>query len=222
MEDGGLATAAYWAPLLETIADIAFAVVIVALAVELVAGRIAKRFEHQIDAAREERIAQLQAIAPRVLSVPAQNVLREKLNQFAPVFATVGTTQPLRHAFDIDSLESQIAGVLALAGWKANAGTTWGTDERPSGVWVSTREGDDVSASAADIFVQELNAAGIVAHRDPKPFARPKPPRPSDPAPLPPGTSGGSIAGTQYRNALSAQREWDYLPGLQVLVGTKP
>jgi hypothetical protein len=54
-----LATATYWAPVLETIADIAFAVVIVALAVELVAGRLAKRFEHQIDAAREVQIAQL-------------------------------------------------------------------------------------------------------------------------------------------------------------------
>jgi hypothetical protein len=59
MEDAGLATATYWAPLLETIADIAFAVVIVALAVELVSGRIAKRFERQIEGARELRIAEL-------------------------------------------------------------------------------------------------------------------------------------------------------------------
>jgi hypothetical protein len=35
MNDPALATAAYWAPLLTTVADIAFAVVIVALAVEL-------------------------------------------------------------------------------------------------------------------------------------------------------------------------------------------
>lgn len=54
-----LATAGYWAPLLETIADIAFAVVIVALAVELVSGRIAKRFERKIESARELKIAKL-------------------------------------------------------------------------------------------------------------------------------------------------------------------
>jgi hypothetical protein len=59
MDGNELARAEYWAPLLETIADIAFGIVIVALAVELVAGRIAKRFERQIDAARELQIAEL-------------------------------------------------------------------------------------------------------------------------------------------------------------------
>jgi hypothetical protein len=71
-----LATATYWAPVLETIADAAFAVVIVALAVELVSGRIAKRFEHRIDADRELKIAELnketeqlrQLAGPRLLN----------------------------------------------------------------------------------------------------------------------------------------------------------
>jgi hypothetical protein len=59
MEDTGLATATYWVTLLETIADVAFAIVIIALAVELVSGRIAKRFERQIVAAQELKIAEL-------------------------------------------------------------------------------------------------------------------------------------------------------------------
>ena len=54
-----LDTATYWAPLLETIADVAFAIVIVALLVELVSGRVAKRFEHQLASARELEIAKL-------------------------------------------------------------------------------------------------------------------------------------------------------------------
>jgi hypothetical protein len=79
------------------------------------------------------KIAELQSIAPRVLSVSTQTKLRENLKPFAPLVAVMGTTQPLRHAFDVDSLEAQLAGVLALSGWTANAGTTWGGDERPSG-----------------------------------------------------------------------------------------
>jgi hypothetical protein len=59
MNGPALAVAAYWAPVLETIADIAFAIVIVALAVELVSGRIAKRFERQIEQANELKIAEL-------------------------------------------------------------------------------------------------------------------------------------------------------------------
>ncbi len=59
MNNAQLASATYWAPMLETVADIAFAIVIIALAVELVAGRVARRFEKQIDAARELRIAEL-------------------------------------------------------------------------------------------------------------------------------------------------------------------
>jgi hypothetical protein len=79
-----LATATYWAPWLETVADIAFAVVIVALAVELVSGRIARRFERQIDAARELQIAQLnneterlrKQIAPRSVGREFEEVLK--------------------------------------------------------------------------------------------------------------------------------------------------
>jgi len=181
--------------------------------------------EHHWDLARERAAlvtAQLQAIAPRVLSVPAQNELQEKLKPFASSVIEIGTTQPLRHAFDVDSLEAQLAGVFALAGVRTSAGLTWGTDERPSGVWVSAREGEANAASAADVIVSELMESGIVAHRDPKPFAGPIPPRPPDPAPLPPGTTGGSIAGTQYRAALSAQIEWKFLSKIRVVFGTKP
>jgi hypothetical protein len=171
-----LATATYWAPLLETIADIAFAVVIVALAVELISGRIAKRFERIIDNARELKIAELQRIAPRILSISAQNDVREKLAPFGRVVAYIGTTTPLTHAFDIDSLGSQIAGVLSLAGWRVTPGVTWGSEDRPAGIVVSTREGNEQVDDAARIFVSELNKDFIQASYDPKHFGPPKSP----------------------------------------------
>jgi hypothetical protein len=121
---------------------------------------------------QNDKIVALLRIAPRILPAPDQ--IAQKLKSFAPLVAQVGTTNPLNHAFDIDSLGTQIAGLLALAQWKALAGAVWGTDDRPSGVWVSARESEAGAASAADMLVKELNAAGIIAHRDSKPFCWPE------------------------------------------------
>jgi len=144
-----------------------------------------------------------------------------------PFVVMIGTTTPLNHAFDIDSLASQIAGVLALAGSRAQAGTTWGRDDRPMGVWVSSREGDNGAASAADILIAELNKDGIVAHKEPKPFAGPKPSPPPEPSPVPPSAhespeTAGREALAQLRMHTQQQQLWNQMPDIIVVVGTKP
>jgi hypothetical protein len=127
MEGAELATATYWAPLLETIADVAFAVVIVALAVELVSGRLAKRFERQIDAARELQIAELKKEtsaaqlelaklkAPRAIS-PEQRVrISELMHEFAGQEYWGMVASDVADAWD---LWREISLALDLAGWK--------------------------------------------------------------------------------------------------------
>jgi len=60
MQEAALANAGLWAERLEIVADIAFAIVIIALLVELVSGRIAKHFRAELDGARELQLATLQ------------------------------------------------------------------------------------------------------------------------------------------------------------------
>jgi hypothetical protein len=121
MEGTELATASYWAPLLESIADIAFAIVIVALAVELVPGRIAKRFERQIEAARELRIAELnnetvrlrKQLAPRRLTAEQKELIAEKLKAFAGTAFAMSAVGPEPIDFAIDTADA-----LKAAEWK--------------------------------------------------------------------------------------------------------
>lgn len=142
----------------------------------------AARLEKEAAEARL-KIAELQQIAPRILSVPAQNSLREALKGIGPLVVHVGTSMPLVHAFDIDSLASQIAGAIALAGWRAQAGVTWGREDRPTGIWIASKE-DKEAATASDIIVAELNKAGIVAQRDPQSLGGAKPPVPAGAPPM--------------------------------------
>src|SRR5262249_44053298 len=127
MEGTELATATYWAPVLETIADVAFAVVIVALAVELVSGRLAKRFERQIDAARELQIAELKKEtaaaqlelaklkAPRTI-LPEQRVrISELMHEFAGQEYWGMVASDVADAWD---LWREISLSLELAGWR--------------------------------------------------------------------------------------------------------
>lgn len=136
--------------------------------------------------------------------MPDQNLLVEKLRGTKPFAVAIGTTMPLQHAFDIDSLVAQIAGALSLAGWKPQPGIAWGSDDRPSGVSISVREGDDEASAASDIIAADLNAFGIVSHREAKPFAGPKPPKPEPPHLVP--ALGG----------------WNEMPDIQIVVGIKP
>jgi hypothetical protein len=57
MENPELTSAAYWASVLESIANWAFLVVVLALAIEFIAGRAAAPFKEKIDKARETQIA---------------------------------------------------------------------------------------------------------------------------------------------------------------------
>jgi hypothetical protein len=113
MEEAGLTTATYWAPRLETIADIAFAIVIVALAVELVAGRVARRFERQIEAARELKIAELnnetaqlqKIVAGRQLDTKQATSVANALKRFAGrqifISAYAGDAEGMRLALQL-------------------------------------------------------------------------------------------------------------------------
>lgn len=106
MDTPALATAAYWAALLENIADFAFVVVIVALAVELVAGRVSRHFQGQLDRARELQIVSLRnetaqlnhenlklqaLLAPRSLKVDQQADLSQAMEPFAGKKILVGS-----------------------------------------------------------------------------------------------------------------------------------
>jgi hypothetical protein len=88
-----------------------------------------------------DKVAQLQRNAPRNLSTEAQEALRATLGSFSGMTAWIGTTTPLVHTYDIDSLGAQLADALLLAGWKVTPGVTWGSDDRPIGIVVSAREG---------------------------------------------------------------------------------
>jgi hypothetical protein len=231
MDQGDLASVAAWLHWLSVVKYVGGAMVVLGVAAELLGDWFSEPLQKKIDAAKDLKIAELQAIAPRVLPVPAQNRMREKLVPFAPLAVEMGTTKPLRHAFDVDSLETQIAGIFALAGWTASPGTTWGTDERPIGVWVSVREGENDAGTAADVIVNELKAAGIDAQKDPKPFAGPKPPMPPmppDPSPDPPPSyatlppdMAARMAVNDRMRAMSAQAEWKFLPALRIVIGAK-
>jgi hypothetical protein len=127
MDSAGLATATYWAPVLETVADIAFAVVIVALAVELFSGRFAKRFERQIDAVRELQIAELRKEttdaqlelaklkAPRTISPEQRTRLSELMHGFEGQEYWGMVASDVGDAWD---LWREISLALELAGWK--------------------------------------------------------------------------------------------------------
>lgn len=225
--DPELALAASREHFWSSVEQLAFLGVVVALAIEFAALKLAAPYKKQLEDAKDLKIAELRQIAPRILSVPTQNQMREKLTPLGPLVALIGTTQPLRHALDIDSLGSQIAGVLALAGWKATDGATWGSTDRPVGVWVSAREGDARAAAAVDIIVSELNASEIIAHKDPKPFAGPKPAPPVEPPPPSKATDPIDMARRRDIAAMNADfysrslRDWQLMPDIQVVIGTK-
>jgi hypothetical protein len=124
-EDPALAAATYWAPVLETIADIAFAIVIVALAVELVSGRIAKRFERQIEQANELKIAELnnetarlrKQIAPRQFDGDA---FRKSLEGKPKAPVEIMFPREDSEAF---RLATEFGNVLKMAGWQTSEPT---------------------------------------------------------------------------------------------------
>jgi len=190
MEDAGLATAAYWAPLLETIADIAFAVVIIALAVELVSGRLAKRFERKIDAARELQIAELKnetTTAQLELARLTTNrdvllkrddgreALIAKLMPFKGTIYDAGLS--MSSGEQADFLWNLITEVLDKAGWKQvewkgpGLGGTFGNVGMP-GLGAVAAQNVEVHVHpqsrekfqpAIDALVTSLNAIGIKA-----------------------------------------------------------
>lgn len=120
MDDAGLATATYWAPLLETIADIAFAIVIVALAVELVSGRIAKRFERQIDSAREVKIAELNNETARLRKQIAPRWINDEKEFLKSIEELPMATARLLYSSDDQGsliFSMQLMRLLTQAGW---------------------------------------------------------------------------------------------------------
>jgi hypothetical protein len=177
----------------------------------------------RVEEIADDKIVALLRIAPRILPDSDQKRIRDKLKSFEPLSVAVGTTTPLSHAFDIDSLATQIAGIFTMPGWRSNSTWIWsGTgDDRPSGVEIGAREGDDNAGKVADILVEELKAAGIDgAHRAPKPFAPPKGPRPPTPPPAPPPQFlEKNPMGGISRQQLS---DWLRLPDVAIIVGTKP
>jgi hypothetical protein len=117
MNDPALATAAYWAPLLTTVADIAFAVVIVALAVELVSGRLAKRFERQIEQVNELKIAELTNETTRMRMPRSLNIekFRDGIADIAP--------QDFEVLYDANTPDAKYLSItiaigLRLKGWR--------------------------------------------------------------------------------------------------------
>jgi hypothetical protein len=171
MDGSGLATAAYWATRLETIADIAFLVVIVALAVELVAGRVAKRFEREIDAARETAIAQANARAaeaqlaleqfkaPRLMTAELVKRLTDDVLPLIPkdrppsIGALPATVYNLQFA-------SQLASVLGLNVNQGAAEVQVGPARGVVAAYVTLNER---GKKIAEAFAKALNDSGIQA-----------------------------------------------------------
>lgn len=180
----------------------------------------------RIDAQQETIIALLR-VAPRIVSGSEQKRIRDKLKPFGPLVVAIGSTPPLTHTLDIESVESQMADLFRSAGWRSNApGTAWNVEnDRPSGIWISVREGEIGAAAAADILVSELNAIDIVSHKDPKPLSPPKPPKP----PLPPPSPPAGLPLPEFRARMSLRESavvqlqiWQDIPDIRVIVGTKP
>jgi hypothetical protein len=141
MNDPSLAAAAYWAPLLETVGDIAFLIVIIALAVELGAGRFAKHFHAQLDGARELQIATLEngterlkadnlrlmtTLQPRRIAMG--NLTKEpgeRGDRFRKVAEFSGTRALVQAVPDFEAqiLASDIVFALRNCGWNAESMT---------------------------------------------------------------------------------------------------
>ena len=110
------------------------------------------------------KIAELQAVAPRIILPSRQNEMRAVLSAFSGLNVEVGTTNPLQNTSDVTSLGGQIAGILTLSGWQARGPVTWGTSLfPPSGVTVNAAEGNAKAAAAAEILVRELEKISIKA-----------------------------------------------------------
>jgi hypothetical protein len=148
MEDAGLAKAMYWAPLLSTIADWAFGLTVVFLAAQLISGQIAKRFQKQIDAARELKIAELnnetaklrKQIAPRMISREQRQRISQKMKQFAGQDYSGMVASDVGDAWDV---WREVSLSLELANWHrlpppGLAATQYGP---PAGVAVAPQAG---------------------------------------------------------------------------------
>jgi len=211
VENQELANAAWWVWFWELIGTISFFGVIVTLAIEFGAARLAAPYKEKLDKAREERIsaateraakaeldlAQLQRIAPRILLPSRQEEMRGALSKFAGQVVTVGTTNAFQGVAEIESLGAQIVGTLRAAGWNVGSGqVTWGSIFRPTDVIVSAEEMDPKSKEAALALVRELENSSITA------IFRSGSATPPDN----PDTKGGMIKA----------------PGVTVLIGTKP
>jgi hypothetical protein len=159
------------------------------------------------------------ALAPRTVPPSVQTEIRQQMKAFGPLVVVVGTTPKLDQTFDsnasdIDFLADQIAGILAVAGSTAKLNTIYFDQERPVGVWVVPRTGESKTSAAADVLVAAFNKAGIVAHKNPKPFGGPKPPPPSA------LNSGATTIDDDWRSL--GVGLWKQEVDLQVVVGTKP
>jgi hypothetical protein len=143
MDDAGLATATYWASLLGTIADWAFGLTVVFLAIQLVSGQIAKRFQKQIDAAKDLRIAELdnetaklrKQVAPRLITQAQQNDLTATLAKFKSQRGTVIASPSTPES---EWFARVLTAPLKEAGWQMEIlpGTATATVLFPSGVVV--------------------------------------------------------------------------------------
>jgi hypothetical protein len=114
------------------------------LAVQLVSGQIAKRFQKQIDAAKDMRIAELdnetaklrQKVAPRLITQGQQNELTAALSQFRDEHGTVIASPSTPES---EWFVRVLAAPLKEAGWEMTIlpGTPTATLLFPTGVVVT-------------------------------------------------------------------------------------
>jgi hypothetical protein len=167
--DKAVANATYWASLLETIADIAFAIVIVALLVELVCGRIARRYEKQINDAKDLQIAELDnetaklrsQLAPRLLTQTQQNELAAALAKFKGQRGTIMASPSTPEG---EWFVRVLTAPLRAAGWRVDImpGSATATVLWPSGVVVSYAADISKSIDATENIERSQPAVALV------------------------------------------------------------
>jgi len=177
MDEVAIATASHWAPILESIADAAFAIVILALAVELIAGRVAKRFERTIDAHRESEVASLNNETERLksenLKLQQQAAIRDitpqqieeaasKLSKFSGQPAKI-VIFPVN--FESNWIANEVHAILHTAKWNVDFPVQLPAPPNGfmvQGIWVD-RSNDPASKSAANALREALGSTVAAA-----------------------------------------------------------
>ncbi len=182
MQEAALANAGLWAERLEIVADIAFAIVIIALLVELVSGRIAKHFRAELDGARELQLATLQkeAAVATYRANESALALAELQKKLKPRWL------PTEQQVDLMNVAKQFPGMVAHfwiypegapdayffamglegnlrdgAGWRTASWVSQSGHPSIGGLLITWRAGSAANKAAAEAIGKVLTAANI-------------------------------------------------------------